>query len=290
MYIQDMKIAQVFILFMSACMGVQAQTTFVVDNVSDFYKAIGSNRTIVLKEGNYHLEKIDPALKNECCNWSMVLFDEIYPDEQNEEDKTLLLSNIQNLTIKAARKVHVQILTNRRAASVVAFKNCSNIKLEGIRFGHDIPKRYTDETDPYVSFCSGEVLEFFDCNKLTIKSSFLFGCGTRGFLAHRCKNISIEESVVLECSYGAFGIFDCENIRFKGGSLIKNTYRWLIEIVNCKNFSVKNTRVFYNKQAEYNEGVVKMEGSENIHLKKFKLKGNDFSNESFYLERENHQP
>ncbi|HYG50654.1 MAG TPA: right-handed parallel beta-helix repeat-containing protein, partial [Flavobacteriales bacterium] len=269
---------------------LKAQTTVYVDNVTDFFKALGSNRTIVLKPGDYHLEKIDTTLENANCNWAMVLFDEIYYDEKTDDYKTLLLPGAENLTIKSGSREPVRILTNRKAASVLAFKSCTNVKLEGIIFGHDVPKSYTDPADPFVSFCSGEVLEFMDCNKVEIKSAVLFGCGTRGFLAHRCKDLSVEKTTITECSYGAFGIFDTENISFKKCAFVKNTYRWLFEIVNCQNLTVKKSGVYKNTKAEYNEGVVKMETSENIALKKFKLNDNDFTSEYFYHGWENHQP
>jgi len=252
---------------------LQAQEIVEVSTVHDLFRNIRPNTTVILAPGDYHLEQVDSSLENVHCNWAMVLFDEIMKNETNDEDKTLLVTNLENFTIKTKGNKQARILTNRRAASVMAFRNCDNIRLEGVVFGHDIVK---DPGDLYISFCSGEVLEFFDCNTIVLKNDELFGCGTRGFLAHRCKDLKIENTVIKECSYGAFGVFQCENISFKKCVFKDNAYRWLMEIVDSKNMRVKKSVILDSGISEYNEGVVNLSGSENIQLNKFKLKNNDF--------------
>lgn len=259
-----------------------AQTTVKVNSVNEFFKAIAPNTTIELAEGIYHLDEIDSTLLNQHCNWAMVLFDEIIFDETDYDNKTLLVLGVENLIIKSSKKARgkVRIVTKRRAASVMAFKQCEGLRLEGIVFGHDIDKFKMAE---WHSFCSGEVLEFFDCKKIVLKYDTLFGCGTRGFLAHRCAELLIYKSVIKECNYGAFGLFDSENIRMESCTILNNTYTKLIEMVGSKNFTSKKSVVEKNHGGPFAEIVMYIPDGENIYLQGFKLVGNDFPDKEFYL-------
>jgi hypothetical protein len=257
-----------------------------VNNVIDFYKAIGSNTTIMLAPGDYHLNQIDSTIKNSNCNWSWVLFDEIYPNEKNDEDMTLLISGLNNFTIKTDCKKgdSVRILTNRRAASVMAFKNCTSINIDGVIFGHDIIK-YTDPGEPWVSFCSGEVLKFYDCTDINITNCDLFGCGTRGFLAHRCTNFTFEKSVIRECSYGAFGTFSSKNVIIKNSVFKNNTYRIFIEIEKADGVKMINTKLQNNTQAGYMETPYKVTDSKNIESSNLIFKDNDFNTDFLFYDK-----
>jgi len=257
-----------------------------VNNVVDFYKAIGSNTTIMLAPGDYHLNQIDSTIKNSYCNWSWVLFDEIYPNEKNDEDMTLLISGLTNFTIKSDCKKgdSVRILTNRRSASVMAFKNCTSVNIDGVIFGHDIIK-YIDPSDPWVSFCSGEVLKFYDCFDINIFNCDLFGCGTRGFLAHRCTNFKLENSIIRECSYGAFGTFSSKNVIIKNSVFKNNTYRIFIEIEKTDGVKMINTRLQNNTQAEYTETPYKVTDSKNIESSNLIFKDNDFNTDFLFYDK-----
>ena len=238
-----------------------------VDNVNDLYSAIASNTYITLANGDYHLNQVDSSLSNPHCNWAMVLFDEIMRDERGEEDKTLLINGVKNLTIHAADSADsVQILTNRRSASVLAFENCKKITLEGITLGHYDLKYTGRGNDRWASYCSGEVLEFFDSKNIAIDNCVLFGCGTRGFLAHRCKDFSISNSEIKECSYGAFGVFDSEDIAITGVDIHHNNYTILYEIDRCKNLKVTDSKAHHNRFAPGAEAVKRETDSENIDI------------------------
>jgi hypothetical protein len=262
--------------------------TVKVNNVVDFYKAIGSNTTIILSPGDYHLNQIDSNTKNPNCNWATVLFDEIMLDEKIDEDMTLLISGIKNFTIKSDCKKgdSVRILTNRRVACVLAFRNCISVHIEGVIFGHDILK-YTDPADPWVSFCAGEVLKFYDCTGISIRKSIFFGCGTRGFLAHRCNNFKLDKCLIRDCSYGAFGTFSCMNVIIKNSVFKHNTYRVFIEIENSDGVKMINTKLQNNTQAEYMETPYKITNSKNFELKNLKCKDNDFNIDCFLYHNEN---
>jgi hypothetical protein len=267
----------------------QKQNTVKVSDVNSLFKAIDTNTIIILSPGDYHLDQVDTGIINDNCNWAWVLLDEIYYDEKNNDDKTLLISNIKNLTIKTTSKKGkpVRILTNRRDATVLAFKNCENINIDGLVVGHDVVK-YLEPGDPYVSYCSGEVTEFFDCKNVCISNSVLFGSGTRGFMAHRCNDFKLFNSIIKECSWGAFGIFDSENILISKSKIYKNGYRVLIEITSSSNITISNTSFTGNfKCDEYSGEPVILTQTYNTKIKSITLKDNDFPADYFYIPLKN---
>jgi len=269
----------------------QTQQVVTVSNTTDFINAIAPNTTIYLEPGEYHLEKYNFDFSSKYLEWAMVLFDEIYIDSNlSNGDKTLLIKDISNLTIigLGTEKDSVKILTNRKNASVLAFKHCDNISLDNIVLGHDISNK--DILDPYVSYCSGEVLEFFDCDTLAIHNSVLFGCGTRGFLMHRCNEASINNNIIKECSYGAFGVFNSKNITVSDCIIRNNNFRTLIEIENSFNIHVKKTSLSDNSLTDtYNCQALKIDDYSGVVFEALSFKNNDFSPipfNAFSLERE----
>lgn len=263
----------------------QKQKTVMVSDVNSFFKAIDSNTIIILSPGDYHLDQVDTGIINDNCNWAWVLFDEIYYDEKNNDDKTLLIQNIKNLTIKTTDKKGkpVRILTNRRDATVLAFKYCENINIEGIILGHDVVK-YLEPGDPYVSYCSGEVTEFFDCKNVCINDAILFGSGTRGFMAHRCHNFKFINSTIKECSWGAFGVFSSANIIISKSNIINNGYRSLIDIENSSDITISHSLFSGNHRCdEYSGAPVSAILFNNIKFESVVIELNDFEPDDLLL-------
>ncbi len=221
-----------------------------VSNVNDLYKNIASNTRIIIEPGDYYLDEIDKSLSNDNCNWAMVLFDEIAYDETYEDDATLLLMNLENFSLEAKHpEQRTQILTRKLTASVMAFQKCNNLHISGLFFGHE-NETLSNPHDAWVSFCSGEVLEFFDSEIIELDDLDLFGCGTRGFLAHRCKSFSISGSIIHDCTYGAFGLFDCQDTQISDLDIANNRIREVIEIESCLNTVMNDVRFLNNERAD----------------------------------------
>ena len=255
--------------------------TVAVSTVTELLAAIAPHRVIEMAEGDYHLEQLPKDLDHRYASWLVVLFDEIVGRDGSwpDDDYTLMISEVDGLTLRAAKGAtgKVRILTNRRSASVMAFENCENLTLDGVVLGHDMVK-YKDPDDPWMSYCSGEVLEFFDCTNVMIDRSTLFGCGTRGFLAHRCTNVLVRESIIEECSWGAFGVFDSKNVLLQNTQVQNNTYRNLFEIDGSSNVVFEKVKVMDNKKGdEYSGEVIKSGGSTGIDFRDCTLRGNDFN-------------
>lgn len=253
--------------------GQPSAKTVQVSTVEELFSSLGSNTTILLAPGDYHLETIDSQMVNPVCTWATVLFDEIY-DEAGGDDSTLLIRGVANLTLRANEVgSSVRILTNRRSASVLAFQNCKALTLEGITLGHNLDYKHPEQWN---SYCSGEVLEFFDSENVNISSCVLFGCGTRGFLAHRCRDFLVTGSEIKECSYGAFGVFDSENVSVTKTIIRDNIYDVLFEIQNCYNVQLFEADLLNNTRGQYSGGPVNVSGSEGVQFISLDLEGNDF--------------
>lgn len=259
----------------------------VVDNVNDFYRNIGPNRILLLKPGNYYLDEIDSTLKNEYCEWATVLFDEIISDPFSDDDATLLVSGLENFSIKAYRKKEkTQILTRKLTASVMAFNACENVSMSHLFFGHE-NETLSNPHEAWVSYCSGEVLEFFDCKNIVLEKLDLFGCGTLGFLAHRCEDFKVYESHIHDCTYGAFGIFDSQNVEVSDVKIHNNRVRVLMEVSASKNvlfqrISIKNNRI----ADEYFTNAFEIVGSI-IKADELLFENNEFSHQEFLDQLEN---
>jgi hypothetical protein len=221
-----------------------------VSNVNDLFKNIASNTRLILEPGDYYLDEIDKSLSNDNCNWAMVLFDEIAYDESYEDDATLLLMNLENFFIQAKHpEQRTQVLTRKLTASVMAFEKCNNLHISGLFFGHE-NETLSNPHNAWVSYCSGEVLEFFDSENIELDDLDLFGCGTRGFLAHRCENFSIGRSIIHDCTYGAFGLFNCRDTKISDLDIANNRIREVIEIEACWKTTMENIRFLNNVRAD----------------------------------------
>ena len=71
--------------------------------------------------------------------------------------------------------------------------------------GHFIEKGY----------CEGSVLSFEDCEAIEIDESVMYGSGTYGIQAFRCKGITVTNSVIKDCSYGTIYMSDVSNVEFR---------------------------------------------------------------------------
>ncbi len=247
-----------------------------VDNVDSLFVHLQSNTVITLESGTYYLDDIDSTLFNKHVNQALVLFDEIYYDEDVWDDQTLLITGVENLTIKSADDLGVEILTRKLSASVLAFDSCKNIELNDLSLGHE-NETLQNKEDPWVSYCSGEVLEFFDCKNVNMYNMDLFGCGTRGFLAHRCESVSLIDSEIHDCTYGTFGVFGCDEVLISHCLFKDNTFRSFIEIEESGDVILEYTAIINNTEADqYTDGVVVIDESSKLVTSDLEFSDNDF--------------
>src|SRR5919202_2110876 len=167
-----------------------SSNTIEVSTVEEFFKAIGSNRTIRLIGQRYNFSELSPQLQ-----WTNASIREVYDGYE------LVISGVENLKIESLGQQPSLLVTEPRYASVLNFENCRNITVSKIEAGHWPEKGY----------CNGSVLKFSDCENIRVDASVLYGSGTYGVSAYNTLNLSIANLVIKECTYGITSLDKVQN-------------------------------------------------------------------------------
>lgn len=161
------------------------QETVTVTTADEFLAAIGPNKDIVIDCKDLNLSTATDYGKNGASpyyNWS---------DPFDGPQLTIL--NVDNMTIRGKDgKDSNCVSAVPRYAQVLSFWNCTNLTVEDLTAGH------TEEPGE----CSGGVLEFQNCDTVSVSGTGLFGCGTVGIQANQCKNLNIDGNEIYDCSSG----------------------------------------------------------------------------------------
>jgi hypothetical protein len=215
------------ILSAIAFSGLNAQKKIEVNNALDLMNAIQSDVIIELAPGEYNISRIMEEINNP--NISLVdNFDGFEPN----------IYEISNLTIKGGGKA--TILLEPRYAWVLYFINCTNLKFEGITFGH------TES-----GYCMAGVLGFDSCYTVEISDCSLYGSGTVGIMANMCTNVLVKKSEIYDCSYGLAYIYNCHNVNFEA-TTFRNTGEFnLVEITQSEEVSFTKCKFYDNFTNEY---------------------------------------
>ncbi|MCC8037064.1 MAG: right-handed parallel beta-helix repeat-containing protein [Bacteroidales bacterium] len=123
----------------------------------------------------------------------------------------LIIKGYKNLTItgpvgdyrEARGWIDPTILVRPRYADVLAFLDCSNIKLCHLTLGH------TDE-----GYCQGAVLGFASCSKVDIDACDLYGCGIVGIEAVDVNGLTVTGTRIHDCADGLVDINESKNVLF----------------------------------------------------------------------------
>ncbi len=161
------------------------ETKIEVNSNSEFFDALGSNRTIVLTNDEF-----------------------IFPDRID-------VINFTNLSIIAESLT--KILVENRKSTVIAFINCDSLYIENLYIGHQ------ESAKPGCFDENGTVM-FKECNNVSIKNTTFFGCGRVGFKMYDCSKFSFNSITVKECTEALFDIMNSKTISFFN-SEFKDTYK-----------------------------------------------------------------
>lgn len=183
----------------------------IVKDVMQFVNLINDNVELKLKKGNYNISDLVLDLDKN------IYFEKVY------DGKELIFDNLSNLSIYG-EEVSTQILASPRYANVITFKNCEDIKIGNLTFGH------TES----LGECSGGVLKFENCNNVDLNNLILFGCGTYGLILKDVKNLKVNNSIIKECTNGILSITDSEEISFNNCNFYENEKYDLINIAYTK--------------------------------------------------------
>lgn len=201
-----------------------ATETITCSNVEEFIEALGSDRTIILKNDTYNLSahlnknagtKALPEYIYGAYNTPGIY---VYDEFDGYE---LILVGINNLTIRSETpSVRAEIVCEPRYADVLQFEGCENVLLENLVLGHT----------PEQGSCMGNVVDFSHCKNASVINCDLYGCGAYAFGLYESSGMSISDSIIHDCSYGAIDSFS-SSMKFH------NT-----EFTRCKEFAIFDLR------------------------------------------------
>jgi parallel beta-helix repeat protein len=206
-----MKPAIIAVFFISL---LTAQTTVTVSTPTEFLKAIGSNKTIYLNEGDYDLTTV-LGVGSTHVTW-----------EDEYDGAQILISDVSNM--KIIGKGNARILVSPQYTWVMKFYKCQNITLDSYTMGHTLG-----------GYCTGGVIYMDSCKNMQVKNCKLFGSGTYGMNVYNSDNVTVEKCDVYKCTYGLLILDNSSNINF-----IKTRFREtgeydLITITKCKTVNFK---------------------------------------------------
>ncbi|MBR5095050.1 MAG: right-handed parallel beta-helix repeat-containing protein [Oscillospiraceae bacterium] len=200
-----------------------------VSTVDEFLAALGSDRTIVLQEGDYDLSLASDygreGLRG-AYHWELLY-----------GGCGLVIEGVDGLKIQGLGQV--QILARPRYAEVLSFIDCWDLSLESLTLGH------TEAPGP----CGAGVLALTNCQDARLSGCRLFGCGTMGIRASACSGLFAEDCQIDSCSDGAVQAFECKDMRLTGcvvrdcGKGENGGWGELFSVQRCKGFALVNCQI-----------------------------------------------
>jgi len=172
--------------------------SIVVTTVDEFLKAIGPDRTILLDGALFDLST--------AANYGSA-GGEYYFWQESYDGPQLVIQNANGLSIGAVNtdNTATTLAAVPRYANVIAFRDCDDLHLFGFTAGH------TKEPGS----CSGGVLWFQNCHKVTVDQMRLYGCGILGLQTSQCADLLVRQTEIYECSQGAGQFFQTDGIYFE---------------------------------------------------------------------------
>jgi|GEM_PF-1829987 len=255
--IQVLSLIICFLAISSPLISRNKIKTIYVSNSYEFLKAIGPNRNIIMKSGDYliykDLDKINSGFI------SMPRYGK-YP----------VFENLKNLHIIG--KGRVRILNTSSYGLVFKLVNSQNIQIENITFGHTKSPQG----------CWTGVIELDTCKNISIKKTILFGSGRFGLHMSNVKGLKFINSQIHHCTEYAVYINTSSDILFNGSSFNHNRFRRLFQIKHSKNLVIRNSLFYNNYQRKpynrYETPNVSYLLGNNKNTKVFKVEGCTFKN------------
>ncbi|MCX7023786.1 MAG: right-handed parallel beta-helix repeat-containing protein [Spirochaetes bacterium] len=221
-----------------ACLAF-AQSTVTVSTTDQLVRAIGSNRTIVMKAGTYLVGRTGaPANKN--VRWDQV-----------GEAWQLVVNGVSGLTIKSSGG-NAKILGVSQFITAMAFEDCSSVTLSGLTAGHQAP-----------SECQAGVLGFTSCENVTLQGVTMTGSGSFGITLQSCQDVNLVDCVVTDCTSGAAALNDSNHVRFADCTIEGNAAYPLFFIQDCDSVRFDECGISENSGQEF-VSVNTMAGFEGI--------------------------
>ncbi len=188
------------------------QKTVRVETVDEFLAAIGPNTVIELAEGAYDLATAADYVGKSGSAWYTW---EPVPENGMEPGAELVISGVENLTIRGAGKEKTILEAVPRYANVLRFRDCDSLRVEELTAGHT--------TEP--GFCAGGVLKLEDCRDVSVTGCGLFGCGTVGVDAAGTTGLTVTGCDIYECSMQAVNLSSSRDVRVEDCEIYRHGVR-----------------------------------------------------------------
>lgn len=262
---------------------IEDREVVVVTNSVDFLNAIGSNRHIILKAGDYNLSDVSPRdVNNKNVTWSQVY-----------DGSEIIVTNVTNLRLEGEAGTDVTVMVEPRYADVLEFQYCQNVDFYNLTIGHTITK----------GECAGGVVAMYDCINFGYYNSVLYGCGTYGLTGSNIVGITFDNSIIEECTYGIVSIYSSSNLTFTNSVFRDNEGFDMFNIGGSSGVVVDNCQ-FLNNNSDYgpllalygtydavisnsliegNSGPALRNGDTAINLDTTEIKDNYFTSEVYEL-------
>ena len=160
-------------------------------------QAIGPNRLIRLKPGDYYLPDILHGAW-EYVEWELV-------SDISMPRHEIVIRDVNNLRIESDPEKKARLWITAETATVLTFKNTSNVVLSGLELGHDLEMELV---------CPGDVLRVENSENFVISDSVLYGSGQTGIELDNVNNFSATNTVIRDCSYSLMSASGSRNLHF----------------------------------------------------------------------------
>lgn len=206
-----------------------------VSTIDELLDAIASDTVVRLADGEYNLTQAGSY--GQLTDHDALFWESGYDGYQ------LAIRHLQNLYLVGSGSGNCRILTDPRYATVLNFRECETVVLQGLTVGHS----------DGMGYCSGGVLGFDNCRDVLVDACDLYGCGTVGITANGCRSVTANRTVIRECSYGGIEAHSSRNVMFLDGKIVNCGFNLdkndrgsgfnLIHADTCVNFAVVNSEI-----------------------------------------------
>lgn len=193
------------------------EQTITVGSTARMLAAMGSNRVIRLRPGEYDLGAVTHRSEGP-VQW-----------EKTYDGEELVLEGVENLTIEAADPERPpRIVARPRYAFVVRLRGAKEVTLRHLVLGHTEAGR-----------CLGGVVRAERSERILIENCDLFGSGTVGVSLEGVDGFHLADATVRECTYGIADIDASTDVTFTDSTFVDNEEFDLVSVKNTPRVSFR---------------------------------------------------
>ena len=168
-----------------------------VNTMDALLAAIGPDRTVSLAAGTYNLADASDYGRSGTSAY--------YRWENVGDGYQLVLTGVDNLTIRGAGMEETFLVADPRYANILVLDNCFKVTLEDFTAGH------TQEPGD----CAAGVVNLDSSLGVILRRVGLYGCGCIGVDAWNCNDMQIVDSHIYDCSSTGVGLYRCDEVRIQ---------------------------------------------------------------------------